>query len=94
MFTKNVAAYLELLKSGIEHNDGDQIRIQAHTIKGAAANIAAHRIRETAADMETCAREGKLDDASALLPKLTSELEAFNHEVAVQESTAEEDAHV
>jgi hypothetical protein len=44
--------------------------------------------------METFARKGNLDNASALLPKLTSELEAFNHEVAVQESTAEEDAHV
>jgi len=83
MFTKNVTGYLELLKSGIELGDGEQIRIQAHTIKGAAANIAAHRIRETAAAMEHFARAGNIGDAAGLLAKLTSELKEFNHETAL-----------
>jgi CheY-like chemotaxis protein/HPt (histidine-containing phosphotransfer) domain-containing protein len=83
MFTKNVIGYLELLKSAIDLGDGEQIRIQAHTIKGAAANIAAHRIRESAAAMESFAREGNIGDAAGLLATLTSELKAFHNEAAL-----------
>ena len=82
MFSKNIISYMTLLQTGIEQNDGEQIRIQAHTIKGAAANIAAHRIRETASAMETYAREGKISAAAELMVKLTRELDEFNHEVA------------
>ncbi len=77
MFTKNVNGYMELLHSAIELGDGEQIRIQAHTIKGAAANIAAHRIRESAFAMETLGREGKLDEVAALFQQLTKEIEDF-----------------
>ena len=77
MFTKNVAGYMELLHSGIELGDGEQIRIQAHSIKGAAANIAAHRVRESAFVLEKCGREGKLDGAAALFQQLTKDIEDF-----------------
>ena len=77
MFSKNVSGYMELLHSAIELGDGEQIRIQAHTIKGAAANIAAHRVRESAFVLEKCGREGKLDGAAALFEQLTKEIEEF-----------------
>ena len=83
MFTKNVAGYMEQLQSGIECSNGEQIRIQAHTIKGAAANIAAHRIRETAVTMETCAREGRVADAAGLLQQLKDDLNTFQHHVSL-----------
>jgi HPt (histidine-containing phosphotransfer) domain-containing protein len=54
------------------------LRIQAHTIKGAAANISARRVRETAAAMEIHAREGRLDEVAALIPHLKDDLQAFN----------------
>ena len=81
MFTRNVAGYMEALVSAAERNDGEQLRIQAHTIKGAAGNISASRMRETAAAMEAHAREGRFDDATGLIPQLKDELHAFGHEI-------------
>ena len=82
MFTRNVNGYMELLKAAVLSGDGEQIRIQAHTIKGAAGNISALRVHKTAAVMETHAREGNVEEATLLLPQLTADLEAFQREVA------------
>jgi len=84
MFTGNVAGYMESLVSAIESGDRDQVRIQAHTIKGAAANIAARRVRETATAMEAHAREGRFAEASGLLQRLKDEIDEFNSETSVK----------
>jgi HPt (histidine-containing phosphotransfer) domain-containing protein len=83
MFTRNVAGYMETLLSATHGGDGDQIRIQAHTIKGAAGNISARRVRETAAAIETLAREGRLDEVFAQVQQLKKDLEEFQREVTV-----------
>ena len=88
MFCKNVSGYMELLAAAIERKDGEQMRIQAHTIKGAAGNISANRMRETAAAMELLAREGQLDEAAALLAQLKDDFEAFQSEVSGQQTVA------
>jgi signal transduction histidine kinase/CheY-like chemotaxis protein/HPt (histidine-containing phosphotransfer) domain-containing protein len=77
MFTRNVTGYLEALAAAIERGDGDQVRIQAHTIKGAAGNISARQVRETAATMELHAREGRLGEAAELLPALAEAVADF-----------------
>ncbi|MFZ4857442.1 MAG: response regulator [Desulfuromonadaceae bacterium] len=82
MFTRNVTGYMEALLSAAERADGEQLRIQAHTIKGAAGNISARRVRETAAAIEACAREARLDDATGLIPQLKDDLRAFEREIA------------
>ena len=83
MFSKNVTGYMELLRSAIESGNCEQIRIQAHTIKGAAANIAAGQLSETASAMEVSAREGSLSGATELFPQLVDRLDVFRHEVSV-----------
>ncbi|MBV5340181.1 MAG: response regulator [Deltaproteobacteria bacterium] len=80
MFDKNVTGYLELLMAAFEQGDLEQVRIQAHTIKGAAGNISALRVSKTAAAMENLAREGQLAGAADLLPQLKDEIAAFHHE--------------
>ena len=82
MFTRNVSSYIEALMSAAERGDGEELRIQAHTIKGAAGNISAGRLRETAFSIEINAREGRLDDATALIPKLKEDMLAFERAVA------------
>jgi CheY-like chemotaxis protein len=81
MFTKDVTSSLKLLQAAVMSDDREQIRNNAHTIKGASANISALRVREVAAAMESYAREGKTGDAARLLPKLTQELNTFNQEI-------------
>ena len=72
----------------LEESPGDLDLLNAifrsvHTIKGAAGNIAARQVRETAAAIELHAREGRLDEALGLVRKLTEDFQAFQREVAV-----------
>ena len=64
-----------------ERGDGEQVRIQAHTIKGAAGNISARLTWETAAVIEAHAREGRLDAAIGMIAQLQDDLQAFQHEI-------------
>ena len=82
MFNKNVAEYLELLILAVENGDGEQIRIQAHTIKGAAGNISAKRVSKTAGNIELHAREGRLSEAGNLLEELQYEISLFQEEAS------------
>ncbi len=82
MFNENVAGYMVLLATAVEKGDTEQVRVQAHTIKGASANISARRIRETATAMEMHARECRLDQAAGLMQDLKNDLEEFQHEVS------------
>jgi CheY-like chemotaxis protein/HPt (histidine-containing phosphotransfer) domain-containing protein len=77
MFSDNMVGYMDQLTAAIKRSDTEQVRIQAHTIKGAAANISARQVRETASTMEMHAREGRLDEVAGLLQKLQNELQAF-----------------
>jgi signal transduction histidine kinase/CheY-like chemotaxis protein/HPt (histidine-containing phosphotransfer) domain-containing protein len=77
MFTENVSGYMDQLESALARGDAEQVRVQAHTIKGAAANISARQIRETASRIEAHAREGRIEDAIGLKMNLQKDLEAF-----------------
>ena len=77
MFIKNVTGYMELLKSAIASRDQEQTRVQAHTIKGAAANISAKRMQRTAAAMEDHAKNARMDEVATLLPQLNDEFIEF-----------------
>jgi two-component system, sensor histidine kinase and response regulator len=82
MFVRNVTEYMESLLTAIEQNEGEQMRILAHTIKGAAGNMSAKRIRETAASMEARAREGDLGGAAALFQQLKNDFISFQNEIS------------
>jgi CheY-like chemotaxis protein/HPt (histidine-containing phosphotransfer) domain-containing protein len=83
MFHKNVAGYMDLLSAAIDLNDHEQVRIHAHSIKGAAANISAGQIRETAATIESQAMEGTIDEASSLFTQLKEDIAVFQNETSV-----------
>ncbi len=59
MFIRNVTGYMEELRLAIETENVEQIRIMAHTIKGAAANISAHGMNETAKVLELIVGTGE-----------------------------------
>jgi signal transduction histidine kinase/DNA-binding response OmpR family regulator/HPt (histidine-containing phosphotransfer) domain-containing protein len=77
MFINNSAGYLGGLRQAIESDNQEQVRIQAHTIRGAAANISAYRIKETATALEVTASEGNHGRWCELLARLESEYEEF-----------------
>ena len=89
MFTRHTSGYLAALRQGLAESDPQAVRSQAHTIKGAAANISARRMQRLAARIEDLAREGRLDGVPELFARLEEEYRAFG---TVTGTSAGEDA--
>ncbi|GFO68860.1 hypothetical protein GMLC_24390 [Geomonas limicola] len=82
MFTGVAVEYLGALREAVAKGDPEQIRIQAHTIKGAAANISARRLQQTAHELEQLARGGECAGADRLLLRLEQHFAEFSESVA------------
>ena len=78
MFAENVAGYLMALRQAMDRGDDEQSRIQIHSIMGAAANISAHKMKMTAATLETKIAERQRDTWSDLMERLEDEFREFN----------------
>jgi len=72
------------LRRALDAGDAIVAQRQAHSIKGAAANVGGNVITALALEMEKAAKEGKLDTVRARLDALQADFEAFH--VAVQAS--------
>ncbi|MBC7963244.1 MAG: response regulator, partial [Steroidobacteraceae bacterium] len=81
MFTTSVAETLLRLKSAVDCSNADEIHRQAHTIKGAAANIAAPRIRDQATLLDEMAKAGELDGILRQMELLEAEFEHFRNDI-------------
>jgi len=81
LFCKGVLPQMEGLATALAADDTDGVRRHAHAIKGAAGNIAAPRIQQTAALMEAAAKAGDLTGASQRLARLQQEYLAFTEVV-------------
>ncbi|MEI7816831.1 MAG: ATP-binding protein [Desulfuromonadales bacterium] len=77
LFVSSVAETMSTLSSGIAKGDTAEIHRQAHTIKGAAANIGAHRIRSCAAHLDDMAKSGSMAGIIQQIELLKSEYELF-----------------
>lgn len=77
MFLKGVTERFEQLCRSVADNDGESLRVNAHSIKGLAANIGAERVRVLAAHFEDLAGSCASVDANTLLPQMEQELESF-----------------
>ena len=80
MFSANTSGFMIALRDALDRADFDQVRIQAHAIKGAASNISALRMQETAAAIEARAKKGSLDGVPELVGRLEDEFEEFGRE--------------
>ncbi len=78
MFIRNTAAFIASLQQALCDGDDDGVRVQAHSIKGAAANISAPRIVKTAAFLETLARDRQQRELwGGLAEQLDGEIKEF-----------------
>ena len=77
LFRQGTDGNLAKLLAAVENRDCEEIRVNAHTIKGAAGNIGAPRIQDLASRIEKAGREKRPDEAQALFPALNNEYEAF-----------------
>ena len=59
-FLKDIPGQIEVLRGYLETGDATGVRRQAHTIKGASANVSGQALGALAADMELAAHSGDL----------------------------------
>jgi HPt (histidine-containing phosphotransfer) domain-containing protein len=81
-FVGDVPSQLKTLCERLAAMDGPAVRVQAHALKGAAATVAAGRLRAIALEMERAAGAGELDHAGALLPRVIEEFEQLKTTLA------------
>jgi HPt (histidine-containing phosphotransfer) domain-containing protein len=74
IFLKNVPAQMERLRDALEGNDARQVEILSHSLRGSAAMIGAHPLRDAALKVECAVIEGNLEKARSLYFDMDSEL--------------------
>jgi PAS domain S-box-containing protein len=76
-FIQDIPLQIAALKRYLEDADVPSAERQAHTIKGASANVGGERLREVAFQIEQAVRTGDLRAAAASMPELESQFAAL-----------------
>ena len=71
-FLEDIPRQIEALRSYLDAGDADGAVRQAHTIKGASANVGGEALRAAALEMEKAAQAGDLAAAMTRMPALES----------------------
>ena len=82
LFAEDFGGRVELMKRALEESSTPDLVAQAHTIKGASANIEAKAINARAKAIEDAARDGDLEQVRILTDKLENDFHAWR-EVAM-----------
>lgn len=70
IFLEDAPDRVRAISDAIESGDPDAINRAAHALKGAAANLSAHYLRNLAYRIETAARQGDMEAAKSLFLEL------------------------
>lgn len=76
-FVELVPGQLDDLEAVLRAGDVSAVDLQAHAMKGGAANVGAIRVSEVARELELLAKGGGLDGAVDLFQRLRDEFEAL-----------------
>ena len=80
-FLQDAPSQMSNLRARLDEADAPGVRLQAHALKGAAATVAAERLRAAALELEGAGATGQLDHCAELLRRVTEEFERFKAEV-------------
>ena len=72
-FLEDIPKQIEALKGYLEAGDAARAERQAHTIKGASANVGGEALRAVAFEMEKAGKTGDLEAVTARLPELETQ---------------------
>ena len=74
-FIEITPGLINSISAAIEKEDMIQARREAHTLKGASANISAFALREAALQMENCLKNGELGKLAERQKTINQEFE-------------------
>ena len=63
--------------NGYDQNDAEKAFKLGHRLKGTAGTVQATRIKNSATELESAARNGQIEDLENQISKVLSELESF-----------------
>jgi HPt (histidine-containing phosphotransfer) domain-containing protein len=86
-FLQDIPRQINALKGYLEAGDTRCAERQAHTIKGASANVGGERLREVAFEIERAAGAGDMDAARRSLPKLTKQFDLLEQAMTHEQRT-------
>ena len=72
-FVKNLPDQIESLRDAAGNHDADALALQAHKLKGAAANLSADQISAAALRLEQMGRDGDLSASDQVFGELNEE---------------------
>jgi HPt (histidine-containing phosphotransfer) domain-containing protein len=70
MFLEDCPQRLDAIGAAIASGDATALASASHALKGSAAYLKAGSVRDCAADLERCARDGRMSDAPAAFERL------------------------
>lgn len=81
IYLEDTAERIQKIAAAIESRDLETVRKEAHSVKGASAQIHAEPMRDVSAAAEQAARDGLEDDAYAKAARMAPEFERFRAHV-------------
>jgi two-component system sensor histidine kinase/response regulator len=75
LFAEECPGLIDQIRRARQANDLPELQRAAHTLKGAASNVAATTVAESALALETQARTGQMDHMDELIAALASEID-------------------
>ncbi len=83
-FFEEAPELIEKLANAVGKKNIEEIKLNAHALKGSAANVNADLLRDEVLELETAAKEGLLDSFAVKINKINKEynafIEAVNHD--------------
>lgn len=81
IFLSDIPARINMLKDRLNENDSRRAELQAHSINGAAANMAANKLQEIATRIEKASKAGNLKVAITLITELENQFSVLEKEI-------------
>ena len=73
LFVDECPGWIAAVVAAVDERDAERVRRSAHSLKGAAANVAAHDVAAAAGRLEHMGREHDLRDCGVACAQLTAE---------------------
>ncbi|MCL2548669.1 MAG: Hpt domain-containing protein [Symbiobacteriaceae bacterium] len=70
------------LRNAVESGDADKIRMEAHTLKGVAANLGLNGLSAKASNLDHAVRDGHMDQVSSLMQLIETSFTLTMEELA------------
>jgi PAS domain S-box-containing protein len=84
VFLEDIPLQIEAINQALDSGDTEQIRIVAHTIKGATGNLCANSLQKLAKKIETAARVDDMPSVTQKIRNLPKEFEEFKAQANLQ----------